>query len=155
MTRIHERIETSLPVDEAFDFIADFANTAVWDPGTVSSRRRDDGPAGVGATYDLDVRMGGRVVADAVLHPGLRAPVPGRARRPRRQRRRRGRHPVRARRRSDGRRLHAPTSAWAGCLRLVEPFLGGTFRKIGRDAAAGMTTTLEVLAAHMQAGASR
>lgn len=153
MTRIHERIETSLPVDEAFDFIADFANTAVWDPGTVSSRRRDDGPAGVGATYDLDVRMGGRVspmrycIRDferpyrvVLVGHGVNVDAVDEIRFER-----------------VGDRTFVDYTAdirLGGILRLVEPFLGGTFRKIGRDAADGMTTTLEVLA-HMQAGASR
>ena len=40
MTRMHERIETPLPIDAAFDYVADFANSRHWDPGT--SRR----PAG-------------------------------------------------------------------------------------------------------------
>ena len=49
MTRIHERIDTSLPIEAAFDYIADFANSQQWDPGTASSRRLDDGPVGPGA----------------------------------------------------------------------------------------------------------
>ena len=40
MTRIHERIETDLPIDAAFDYIADFANSHDWDPGTAWSRGR-------------------------------------------------------------------------------------------------------------------
>ena len=61
MTRIHERIETALPIDAAFDYIADFANSHAWDPGTLSSRRIGSGPVGAGARYLLDVRMGDRV----------------------------------------------------------------------------------------------
>ena len=33
-----------------------------------------------------------------------------------------------------------------GARRLLQPFLGGTFERIGRDAAAGMTTALATLA---------
>lgn len=60
MTVLREQIETKLPVDEAFKFVADFANSALWDPGVVSSTRVGEGPVGVGARYRLVVRMGGR-----------------------------------------------------------------------------------------------
>ena len=30
MTRIHERIATSLPIEATFDYIADFANSEEW-----------------------------------------------------------------------------------------------------------------------------
>ena len=61
MTRIHERIETALPLVAAFDYVADFANSQDWDPGTASSDRLDDRPVGPGSRYALEVRMGGRV----------------------------------------------------------------------------------------------
>jgi len=60
MTRIHERISAGLPVEAAFDYIADFATNAEWDPNTTAARRLDEGPLGVGTHYELHVRMGGR-----------------------------------------------------------------------------------------------
>lgn len=60
MTVLRETIETTLPVDEAYRFVADFANSAQWDPGVVSSMRVGEGPVGVGTRYRLIVRMGGR-----------------------------------------------------------------------------------------------
>jgi len=62
MTRLHERITTPLPIDQTFDFIADFANAMHWDPGVATSARIDDGSVGLGARYRLGVRMRGRVV---------------------------------------------------------------------------------------------
>ena len=62
MTRLHERITTPLPIDQTFDFVADFANARRWDPGVATSERIDDGPVGLGARYRLGVRMRGRVV---------------------------------------------------------------------------------------------
>ena len=52
MTRMHERLETDLPIEATFDFIADFANAHAWDPGTAWSRRTEpaDRPIGVGTT---------------------------------------------------------------------------------------------------------
>ena len=61
MAVLRERIETALPIDEAFAFVADFANAAAWDPGVASAERIDDGALGVGARYRLGVRMGGRI----------------------------------------------------------------------------------------------
>ena len=60
MTRLHEEIETPLPLDVAFPFVADFANSSRWDPGVKSSEAVDPGPLAVGARYRLMVRMGGR-----------------------------------------------------------------------------------------------
>ncbi len=47
---------------DAFDYVADFSHLAEWDPTFVLSERVDDGPLGVGATFDcrlvvLDVRV--------------------------------------------------------------------------------------------------
>ena len=39
MTRIHERIETDLPIDETFDYIADFDHADEWDPNTTGAQR--------------------------------------------------------------------------------------------------------------------
>jgi len=55
MTRLHERLRTDLPVEAAFDFIADFANSHAWDPGTAWSRRSEprDGPVSLGTAFEL------------------------------------------------------------------------------------------------------
>lgn len=61
MAILRERIETRLPIDEAFAFVADFATSAQWDPGVAWAERLDAGPLGVGSRYRLGVRMAGRV----------------------------------------------------------------------------------------------
>ena len=61
MTRLHERIQTPLTLEETFAYVADFANSQEWDPGVASAERLDDGPVGVGARYRLGVRLGRRV----------------------------------------------------------------------------------------------
>ena len=61
MTRLHQQIETRLPLDAAFAFVADFANATRWDPGVATSEPVDDRPVGLGARYRLGVRMRGRV----------------------------------------------------------------------------------------------
>src|SRR4051812_43213845 len=61
MARIHETIETTLPVEQAFAFIADFSNSPKWDPGTASATAVGDPSPRPGAEYLLGVRMAGRV----------------------------------------------------------------------------------------------
>jgi carbon monoxide dehydrogenase subunit G len=61
MAVLRETIETRSGQAEAFDFVADFANANLWDPGVATSERVGDRAAGVGARYRLGVRMGGRV----------------------------------------------------------------------------------------------
>ncbi len=141
MTRIHERIETALPIEAAFDYVADFATNQEWDPGTVSSTRIDDGPVGRGARYRLEVRMGGRVVPmeyrirdydrpNRVVLVGHGSGVDAV-------------DDIRFEPIDDGTAIdYTADIRLGGLLRFVQPFLGGTFEKIGRDAAAGMTREL-------------
>jgi carbon monoxide dehydrogenase subunit G len=146
MTRIHERIETALPIDTAFNYIADFANSQEWDPGTASSRRLDDVPVGPGARYALDVRMGGRLAPmrycirdfdrpHRVVLVGSGSNVDAV-------------DDIRFER--VGERTVIEYTAdirLGGILRVLQPFLGRTFDRIGREAAAGMDRTLAGLAA--------
>ena len=146
MPRLHETVETALPLGETFAFLADFANSQVWDPGTVSARRRGSGPVQVGARYDLVVKAG-RGTAPmtyeiVTLEPDRQVVLVG-----------------------DGRQVHARDDirfaalpaggtrvdytadlTLKGWMRLLAPFLGGTFRKIGTDARDGMQRALDALA---------
>ena len=116
MTRIHERIETALPLDAAFDYIADFANSQDWDPGTaLIAGAWTTGPVGRGSRFASDVRMGGRVAPMEYRIRDFEPSPPGRARRLGLRRRRRRRHPLRARRRPHRRSTTPPTSASGGC----------------------------------------
>lgn len=146
MTTLHERIATALPLDEAFDYIADFANAQEWDPGVVTARRIGDGPVAVGTRYELGVRMGGRVAPmeyritvldrpDRVVLVGSGSNVEAV-------------DDIRFERAGDGTVIdYTADIRLGGILRLAQPFLGGSFAKIGRDAAEGMDRTLAARAA--------
>lgn len=151
MTTIRKQIETALPVDEAFAYVADFASSAEWDPGVKSAERTGDpaGEVGVGTRYQLQVRMGGRTApmeyeitrydrpSRVVLHgsgSGVTAiddirflDVDGTTR-----------------------IEYAADIRLGGLLRLVQPFMGSTFERIGRDAAEGMERTLDERAARAE-----
>ncbi len=142
MTKLIEQIETTLAPQPAFAFVADFANSMHWDPGVASSERIDPGPVGVGARYRLGVRLGGRVASMeyriTVFEPSRRVVLVG-----------------------EGSGVSAvdeicfePSAAGTridymadirlgGLLRLVQPFLGRQFARIGREALAGMQRTLD------------
>jgi carbon monoxide dehydrogenase subunit G len=147
MPRLHETIDTALPIDEAFAFVADFANSSRWDPGVATSERVDPGPVGIGARYRLGVRMRGRVAPMeyrvTAFEPSRRVVLSG-----------------------EGSGVTAvdeirfePAASGAGTridytadihlngwMRLLEPFVGGTFDKIAKDALGGMRRALDELA---------
>ena len=146
MTVLRETIETSLPPDEVFAFVADFANAERWDPGVASSVRMDVGPVRVGARYRLGVRMGGRVAPMdyevVALEPGRLVVLEGTGR------------GVRA---TDEIRLTATTIGTridytadirlVGPFRPLAPFAGGALARIGRAARDGMQRALDGRAA--------
>lgn len=142
MAVLKERIDTRLEIDDAFAFIADFANSAQWDPGTATSARLDDGPIRVGSRFALGVRMGGRIAPMTYTITHLDTP----------------RRVVLAGEGSGvsaiddisfesagGRTAISYTAdiRLRGALRLLAPFAGGAFRRLADNARAGMQRTLD------------
>lgn len=58
MVRLHETRLIDCPINEVFEYTADFDNIENWDPGVSSSTRLDEGPVGVGSRFELDVSFG-------------------------------------------------------------------------------------------------
>ena len=145
MTRIHERIHADLPIEAAFDYIADFANAATWDPNTAAAQRLDDGPVGRDARYRVDVRIGNRTTSmtyrisefDRPRRVVLVGEGEGVS----------SVDDIRFERSGSGTAVnYAADIRLGGLLRFVQPFLGSRFEKLGKDAAAGMTRELQRLA---------
>lgn len=151
MTRLQERLETSLPIEETFAFVADFANSSRWDPGVATSERLDDGPVGVGARYRLGIRVLGRVAPMeyriTTYEPLSRVVLAGE-----------GSgvsaiDDIRFERTASGTAVdYTADIRLVGWKRLAQPFVGGAIAKIGREGAGGMQRTLEELAAASSAG---
>jgi carbon monoxide dehydrogenase subunit G len=146
MTTLHERIETALPIDETFAFVADFANSQVWDPGVATAQRIDDGPVGVGTRYRLGVRLGSRVapmeyritVFEAPTRVVLVGSGSGVS----------AVDEIRFERTVVGTRIdYTADIRLGGVLRLIQPFLSRAFANLGRNAVDGMQRTLDALAA--------
>jgi len=51
--RFSEEIAVSRPAGDAFRYIAEFENTAEWDPGIAESRKLTEGPVRVGSQFDV------------------------------------------------------------------------------------------------------
>lgn len=58
MARISEPLTLPIPPELAFDNVADFTTTAVWDPGITAGERLDDGPLGVGSRFEVQLALG-------------------------------------------------------------------------------------------------
>jgi len=132
-------------VERAFSYVADFANTAYWDPGTVSSRAVDEGGPKVGSKYELSVRVGGRVAPMeyeiTALEPNERVVLAGRGSNVR------ALDDIRFAATEDGTRVdYMADITLTGLWRLIEPLAGRAFDKIGREARDGMQQTLDELA---------
>jgi dehydrogenase/reductase SDR family protein 12 len=57
MARYVDAIDLPLPIEEAFDYLADFSRTAEWDPGVVEARRITPGPVRVGTRFRVVVSI--------------------------------------------------------------------------------------------------
>jgi carbon monoxide dehydrogenase subunit G len=146
MAVLRERIETSLAPDEAFAFVADFANAERWDPGVASSVRSDAGPIGVGAQYRLSVRIGGRLAPMAyritVFEPDRRVVLEGTGSGVE------ATDDIRFEPSGTGTRIdYTADIRLRGTKRLLAPFAAGAFARIARDARQGMQRALDQRAA--------
>ena len=147
MAALHEIVATRLPLERAFEFIADFSNSERWDPGTAWSKPvGDPRPAAVGNTYELGVRMGGRVApmqySITALEPNARVVLRGTGSSVE------ATDDIRFERTATGTRIdYRADIRLTGWMRLVAPFAGRAFAKIARDAREGMSSTLDAMAA--------
>jgi carbon monoxide dehydrogenase subunit G len=153
MATLIERIETSLPIDRAFAFVADFANAERWDPGVASSARV--GPAtgrpAEGTSYRLGIRMAGRVAPmtytvtrwdppNQVVLTGSGSGVDAV-------------DDIRFSATANGTRIdYTADIRLRGLLRLLSPFTGAAFATIARNAREGMQRALDTIAAQATGG---
>lgn len=62
MPRYVATIHSAWPAERAFAYMADFSNAREWDPSVESATRTSDGTLGEGDGFDLRVRSGTRVL---------------------------------------------------------------------------------------------
>ena len=51
MARYVDAIDLPIPLEQAFDYLADFSRTAEWDPGVVEAERLTPGPPRRGSRF--------------------------------------------------------------------------------------------------------
>ena len=62
MARYVDAIDLPRPIEEVFDYLADFSRTVEWDPGVVEARRLTPGKARLGSSFRVIVSFLGRRV---------------------------------------------------------------------------------------------
>ena len=145
MTRLSRTIQTTLPIESTFAYLADFANSQEWDPGVATAERIGNEPIGVGTGYRLGVRVGNSVkpmaYTVASFEPLRRVVLEGSGS---------GVSAVDTiefARAGTGTRVdYTADIRLGGLMRLVEPFIGGTFVKIADGAAGGIQHQLDARA---------
>lgn len=58
--RYRREIEVARDPDDVFAYLADFANSAEWDPGIVEARRLTEAPSAVGSRFEVVALFRGR-----------------------------------------------------------------------------------------------
>ena len=145
MARISEPLDVPIPVETAFDHVADFTTTADWDPGIARARRLDEGPIGLGSRFEVRLKLGPVTVPleyeiTAYERPHrvvltTRGPIY------------RGEDDVRFAATEAGTRVTwNALFALRGPGRLLDPVLGVGFRRTAAKAVAGLDRSLQALA---------
>ena len=62
MARYSTTVESNKSPEEAFEYLADFANAREWDPGVIEGEKLTGGPLGPGSRFRLVARFLGRRV---------------------------------------------------------------------------------------------
>jgi len=138
---VTEVIEVPRSLEESFAYVADFTTVAEWDPG-IHSSRRVSGDGGVGSVYEVEAEFrgktmpftytvtaferDGRIVLDGVGEKATSLDTIA----------------FEAGAEGGTRITYSADFALKGVLRVAEPFLGGTFRKLARHALAGLEAKL-------------
>ena len=60
MARYRTTVSSKWDVATAFDYMADFSNSATWDPGVASAQTLSAGVVGLGTTFELVTTFNGR-----------------------------------------------------------------------------------------------
>jgi len=142
MARYHTTVESTRPLEEVFDYLAEFSNARRWDPGVVEGQNVTGMPLGEGTRFRLVSRFLGRRIPLEYRIIGFERP--NRVVFQADQSVLRSTDEIRLTATPDGTsvtydadlRLKGPVG------RLMDPMLALSFRRIGDRAAAGLRAAL-------------
>ncbi len=145
MTRLTETIETTLPIEATFAYLSDFANSQEWDPGVATAERVGNEPVGwepaIGSASASATESGRWSTQSWTFDSPRRVVLVGSGS---------GVSAVDtiefARTPTGTRVDYTADITLRGVMRLVQPFIGGTFAKIAQDAAGGIQHQLDARA---------
>lgn len=133
---VKRTVEVAKPLAEVFAYLADFENTTHWDPGTIETKRVS-GDGGVGSVYRNRSQFNGRetqleytvkdyVQDQRIVLQGVNATVTAV-------------DTMEFRATATGTEVtYTADFTFKGIARIAVPFLGGAFRRLGDEAAAGL-----------------
>jgi hypothetical protein len=141
MARYQTRIESALPQSEAFAHMADFANARLWDPSVSKAHRVGEDPIGIGSTFDLVARFGGRDVP--LRYEIVEYDAPRRVVLEAQRSRFVSRDTITVEPAENGSVVrYDATLAFGGIGRLLDPIMQRIFNRVGARATLGMQTAL-------------
>ena len=139
--RYRREIEVPSAADATFAYLADFANTAEWDPGITEARRLTPAPTAVGSRFAVVATFRGKpqrfeyVVTE--YDEGSRIALRGEGEKARSD------DVITVTASGGGARVgYEAELRLKGVYRIAEPFLGSTFRRLGDDALNGLAARL-------------
>jgi uncharacterized protein YndB with AHSA1/START domain len=141
MVTIQRVMTVERPAETVFGYLADFENTVEWDPGTVRTTRLEGG-GGVGTTYRNVSRFGGRETSLVYTVDEVTAPERLRFRGENKTVTARDTITLRPVTVGETELTYVAEFEFHGVARLVVPFLGRQFAKLGDDAAARLREVL-------------
>lgn len=141
VARFSTRIDSTLPAEQAFAYMASFEHAVEWDPSVTEARRLDDGPLRLGSAFQLVSRIGGRSIPLRYAITELAAPR--RVALEVENRTFRGRDVVEVEPRDGGSTVvYDARIELRGAGRLLDPVLRVVFTRLGRRAEAGLRRVL-------------
>ena len=141
--KLQRSVETTASPSKVFTYLSDFTNTEEWDPGTVTTKRVS-GDGGVGTTYANTSKFAGR---ETELTYVVKEHVPD------------SRFVLRGTNKTvtatdtmeitpagtGSKVTYTADFEFQGVAKLVVPFMGGAFKKLGDEAEEGLRTALAKL----------
>jgi hypothetical protein len=140
--RVTDSIEVGRPIEEVFPYVADLSNTREWDPNIAEARKLSPGDVVLGSEFELVAELRGKRLPFhyriTEFEGGSRFVAEGEGEKAR------SIDEARFERTNGGTRvIWSADIRLKGARRIAGPLLWPVYRKMGRDAMAGLKAKLE------------
>jgi carbon monoxide dehydrogenase subunit G len=140
--RVRKEIQVSVPRQEAFAYVAEFANSADWDPGIAAGKKVTEGPVREGTEFEIVALFRGKRqpfhYLVSVFEPERRLVLSGEGEKAR------SLDEITFEASGAGTRIvYVADIKLKGVARVAEPLLGRTMNRMADDALAGLKSVLD------------